>query len=366
MDIILGYESFGIVIALIIGIIGYGIFSLGRRFQRKGSKWLFKGTGCIILLLFLVLLGGSVYHVYQVISLEQKYPPPGEIYDVDGIKMHIWAEGTNVKNNDGQLSPTIIFIPGSYSPGIYMWHLHKEISKETRSILFDRAGTGWSQKSPYPRHVKRDNLELKKLLDAAGEKSPFILVGHSWGGFFAINFAYYHPDMVAGLVIFEGVPPSTGAEAEGLLGGVKFSRIESIAKLFGATSFLMKWVEWGEEVDPDSPQFIYEPLREVWDLCETSEIKAQTSWSTAVSYKAKIDNPEIQVIEEEALGDIPIYAIYRSAWASGERVSKLSKKGVFIRPPEGSTHNFPYGFPEYCSEKIREMIALVMEGNNSE
>jgi hypothetical protein len=102
------------------------------------------GAGCIILLVFIVLLGGSVYHVYQVIRLGQKYPPPGEIYDVDGIKMHIWAEGTNVEDDDGQLSPTVIFIPGSYSPGIYLWHLHKEIAKETRSILFDRAGTGWS------------------------------------------------------------------------------------------------------------------------------------------------------------------------------------------------------------------------------
>lgn len=365
MDIILSYECLGIVIAVIIGIIGYGIFSFGRRLQRKGRKGLVKGVGCIILLLCLVLLGGSVYHVYQVISLGQKYPPPGKIYDVDGIKMHIWAEGKNVEDNKGQLSPTVIFIPGSYSPGIYLWHLHKEISKETRSILFDRAGTGWSKNSPYPRHVEQDTLELKKLLDAAGEKGPFILVGHSWGGFFAINFAYYHHDDVAGLVIFEGAPPSTGAEAEELLEAVKYSRVETIVKLFGATSLLMKFVEWGEQVDPDSPKFIYEPLRKVWHLCEASEIKAQASWNTAVSYKAKIDNPELQVMGEEALGDTPIYAIYREIFTSGERVSKLSKKGVLIRPPEGSTHNFPYGFPEFCLEKTREMIALVMEGKNS-
>ena len=68
------------------------------------------GAGCIILLLFIVLLGGSVYHVYQVIHLGQKYPLPGEIYDVDGIKMHIWAEGKNVEDDDGQLSPIVIFI----------------------------------------------------------------------------------------------------------------------------------------------------------------------------------------------------------------------------------------------------------------
>ena len=402
MDIIISYDWIGIVIALIIGIIGYGIFSLGRRLQRKGRKWLVMGAGCIILLLFIVLLGGSVYHVYQVIHLGQKYPLPGEIYDVDGIKMHIWAEGKNVEDDDGQLSPTVIFIPGSYHSGIYLWHLHKEITKETRSILFDRAGTGWSQKSPYPRHVKRDTLELKKLLDAAGEKGPFILVGHSWGGFFAINFAYYHHDDVAGLIIFEGTPPVTEpADKVQLRMLATYLKIESIAKLFSATSFLRELMGWGEEVDPDSPKFIHEPLREVWHLCEASEIKAQTSWITAASFEAQIKNPELQVKDENALGDIPMFAIYMenimsgvseeevlkmkeqamkvlnvnesefdeiyaSHKASPEKVSKLSKKGVLIYPPEGSTHNFPYEFPEFCIEKIREMIALVMEGKNSE
>ena len=51
MDIIISYDWIGIVIALIIGIIGYGIFLLGRRLQRKVLKWLVMGAGCIILLL---------------------------------------------------------------------------------------------------------------------------------------------------------------------------------------------------------------------------------------------------------------------------------------------------------------------------
>ena len=111
-------------------------------------------------------------------------------------------------------------------------------------------------------------------------------------------------------------------------------------------------------------------------------------------------NPEIQVQDENALGDIPMFAIYRenmnsemenlteeekqmakeqamkmlkvteqeyeemmaSIQKSVEKVPKLSRKGVLIYPPEGSTHQFPYEFPEFCVEKIREMIALVMTG----
>jgi pimeloyl-ACP methyl ester carboxylesterase len=404
MDIILSYDWIGIVIALIVGLIGYGIFSLGRRAKRKGGKWLLVGVGCIILLVFLALLAGSVYHVFQVVRLAQKYPPPGEIYDVDGVKMHIWAEGTNVADEDGNISPTVIFIPGGYSPGLGLWHIHKAIAKETRSILFDRAGTGWSQRSPYPRHVKRDALELKKLLDAAGERGPFILVGHSWGGFFANNFALNHHDYVAGLVILDGTPPDMieGPGSQGLAMFANYLKLSSLAKLFSATRFLPSL--GGEAEDPDSPDFLYKDLREIFHLYEATEIKAQTGWAAAASFEAMLKNPELQVKDENALGDIPLFAVYRenmnsemenlseeekqkakaqamkmmkitereyeemmvSLQTSVEKVPKLSKKGVLIYAPEGSTHNFPYEFPDFCVEKIREMITLVMTGESPE
>ena len=31
----------------------------------------------------------------------------GEIYDVDGVKMHIWAEGTNVVDDEDRISPSV-------------------------------------------------------------------------------------------------------------------------------------------------------------------------------------------------------------------------------------------------------------------
>jgi len=46
---------------------------------------------------------------------------------------------------------------------------------------------------------------------------------------------------------------------------------------------------------------------------------------------------------------------------SVKSVLRLSKRGELIYPPQGSTHEFPYEFPDYCLEKIREMIALVMK-----
>ena len=399
MDAFLSYEWAGIVIALLILLIGYGIFSFGRKRQRKGLKWGVMIFASLILLVSLALLIGASFHVYQIMQADQKYPAPGELYEVDGFKMHIMVEGENRETEEGR-TPTIIFIPGGYSQGLGLWHLHKAMAKETRSVLFDRAGTGWSQRSPFPRHVKRDAQELNMLLEAAGEKGPFILVGHSWGGFFANNYALHNHDDVVGLVLFEATPPESivGPAARGLTMFSDYLRLSAALNLFSLTRFLPSLGGEGS-TDPDSPNFIYKPLREIWKMAEAHEHKARSGWAAAASFRAMVKNPELQVQSEEALGNIPMFAIYRenmnsdiddlpeaekqkmkeqsmklfkvteqeydemmrSVNESVKAVPKLSKRGELMYPPEGSTHQFPYEFPEFCLEKIREMIALVMQ-----
>ena len=399
MNAFLSYEWAGIVIALLILLIGFGIFSFGRHRKRRGLKWGVMVFGCLILLVSTALLCGSVYHVYQIARANQKYPPPGKLYDVGGFKMHILAEGENVETEKGR-TPTIIFIPGGYSPGHGLWHLHKAMARETRSILFDRAGTGWSQRSPFPRHVKRDVEELKMLLEAASEKGPYILVGHSWGGIFANNYALHYRGDVAGLVLFEATPPAyiwgLGARLAKLHSD--YLKLSAVLNLFSLGRFLPSLDRKGSR-DPDSPNFIFKPLREIWELYKINGIRSRNCWAYAESLRAAIKHPELQVQEEGALGEIPMFAIYREnmnadiddlpeaerqkvkaqdmkwlklteqeydemmrSWnESAKAVPRLSKRGELIYPPQGSTHEFPYEFPDYCLEKIREMISLVMQ-----
>ncbi|MBN1224704.1 MAG: alpha/beta hydrolase [Candidatus Aminicenantes bacterium] len=399
MDAFLSYDWVGVLIALVLLLIGLGIFFLGLRQKRKGAKWSVLIFGCLIIVISLILLGGSGYHVFQVLKAGQKFPRPGELYEVDGFKMHIMVEGENAETEEGR-TPTIIFIPGGYSQGLGLWHLHKAMAKEIRSILFDRAGTGWSQRSPYPRHVKRDTQELKMLLDAAGEKGPFILVGHSWGGFFANNYALNFHDDVAGLVLFEATPPEAivGPGSRGLKMFADYLKLSAVLGLFSLNRFLPSLGGEGA-MDPDSPDFLYKPLLEVWEMASANELKVRGGWAAAASFEAMLRNPELQVQSEYALGDIPMFAIYRenmnsdvedlpeaerqkmkeqsmkmfkvteqeyeemmqSVNESVKEVPKLSKRGELMSPPEGATHQFPYEFPEFCLEKIREMIALVQE-----
>ena len=72
-----------------------------------------------------------------------------------------------------------------------------------RVCSYDRAGAGWSDLGPRPRTMRQQVWELHALLEKAGEKPPFVLVGHSYGGWLARLFAETYPADVSGLVLVE-------------------------------------------------------------------------------------------------------------------------------------------------------------------
>ena len=83
--------------------------------------------------------------------------------------------------------------------------VQQRVEKATRICTYDRAGYGSSDSGPMPRTPAQLNLELHELLQRAGEKAPFILVGHSFGGMVVRSYAARYPDDVAGMVLAESV-----------------------------------------------------------------------------------------------------------------------------------------------------------------
>ena len=166
---------------------------------KRKSGWLWRWSKrffVTIAALVLMLIGAGA--IYQSVATEQdarKYPPPGKMVDVGGFKMHL--------NCIGEGSPTVVLESGLFF-GAFGWnYVTQEIAKFTRVCTFDRAGVGWSEASPAGRGINQVNIELHDLLTNAGEQKPFILAGHSIGGFYAQNYANDYANEVAGVVLID-------------------------------------------------------------------------------------------------------------------------------------------------------------------
>ena len=95
-------------------------------------------------------------------------------------------------------------LDGSY---LDWYKVQPQVAKFTRVCSYDRAGYGWSDPSPRPRIPSVMSEEFHSLLANAGEKPPYILVGHSLGSFDALMHAHRYPKEVAGVVLVDGAHP---------------------------------------------------------------------------------------------------------------------------------------------------------------
>jgi pimeloyl-ACP methyl ester carboxylesterase len=130
-------------------------------------------------------------------ELAAKYLPPGKMVDVGGYRLHI--------NCQGQGSPTVVIEPGNGDFSLCWSPVQREVAKFTRVCTYDRAGLGWSERSPQPRTAHNLVEGLHTLLARSGVEPPYVLVGHSLGGLFVRLYAHEHPDQVAGMVLVDAV-----------------------------------------------------------------------------------------------------------------------------------------------------------------
>jgi pimeloyl-ACP methyl ester carboxylesterase len=125
----------------------------------------------------------------------QRAVPFGRFYDVGGRQLMLYASGTG--------GPVVVVLPGAGLTGLGYLNLHEQVSQFATSVLYDRAGTGWSDHVQLPRSATEVADELRLLLRVAGVPAPYVFVGHSLGGIYARRFAQRFPADVAGLLFLD-------------------------------------------------------------------------------------------------------------------------------------------------------------------
>lgn len=134
-------------------------------------------------------------------ELKKELPLPGELINVSGRKIHVQRRGTG--------SPTVVFESGVTGTTLQFAKVQPEISRITSTLSYDRAGLGYSEKSPNPKRISSVIAsELFELLNALDLHEPLVLVGASAGGIYIREFAQQHPEMVAGMVFIDSAHES--------------------------------------------------------------------------------------------------------------------------------------------------------------
>ncbi|NIH88334.1 alpha/beta fold hydrolase [Amycolatopsis granulosa] len=126
-------------------------------------------------------------------------PSLGQHVDAAGHRLWVHRSGTG--------GPAVVFLPGAGAIGLDYLLAHERIAEFTTSIIYDRAGTGWSEDTALPRSLDEVTDELRALLRAVEVPPPYVFVGHSLGGAYTQRYTQRFPGEVAALLHLEPLHP---------------------------------------------------------------------------------------------------------------------------------------------------------------
>lgn len=127
-----------------------------------------------------------------------KHRPQGELVQIGPRSLHAIVTG---KSNPA--CPTVILEAGIGGCALDWSLVQHKLSSYTQAMSYDRAGFGWSTGTldrPTCKHYVED---LHALLGALKLPSPYLLVGHSYGGMIMRMYAAEYPDDIAGIVLVD-------------------------------------------------------------------------------------------------------------------------------------------------------------------
>src|SRR5215831_5606986 len=138
-------------------------------------RWLRTAALSLCALVALLAVAGAFYQAIATRLDARNFPETGRLVDVGGYRLKL--------NCTGSGSPTVILEAGWGGLSVDWRAVQRQIGEFSRVCSYDRAGYGGSDPGPMPRTSLQIATELHALVKNAGEMPPYVLVGHSFGGY---------------------------------------------------------------------------------------------------------------------------------------------------------------------------------------
>jgi pimeloyl-ACP methyl ester carboxylesterase len=146
----------------------------------------------------IAMFGFAAVAVAQVAPDSAPLPAPGRLIDIGGWRLHLNCTG------QARSSQPIVVLEAGVGDFSVEWSLvQPAVSGFGRVCSYDRGGDGWSDVGPHPRTFHQVVYELHTLLERAGERPPYLLIGHSYGGWLVRTYQAVYPTEVAAMVLVD-------------------------------------------------------------------------------------------------------------------------------------------------------------------
>jgi pimeloyl-ACP methyl ester carboxylesterase len=332
-------------------------------------------------ILALLLATGLLYQALGTARDAVRFPPPGRLMAIGGnTSPHLHLRSM------GDSGPAVILDAGIGASSLSWSLVQPLVARFARAYVYDRAGYGWSdspRRADGPRIASRLAGELRALLRAAEVPGPYILVGHSFGGFVARLYAERWPVEVAGLVMLDS--PDTGEWAQPSqedrrrhLGGALFARLGARLARLGVVRFCLNQLGSGSKGVPVAVtrafgtaalELVTRMVGQVMKYPPEQRRVAQAHWSRPAPFLSLADH--LQHLPESArevaacgsLDDLP-FVVITAANPSPQRAAEQdamacqSTRGRHIIAREGG-HWLLLDQPALVAQAIESLVEEV-------
>ena len=334
---------------------------------RSTLKWL--GIALAALLL-VVLVGGGTYQWVATNNDLTRYPPPGELIDVKGRRMHIHCQGTG--------TPTVVVEQGLGGLSMAWQEIHHRIAELTRVCSYDRAGMGYSEPIGHPTRAPEVAERLHLLLQDAGISDDLVMVGWSAGGVYIREFFRAYPDQVKAMVFVDSSHEQQGGRLpelgqSGDSGFLRLARYLAPVGLLRISGFVRRQLD-------NVP--VGDELREQLLALYHQSHAVGTLLNASIAFEQDTNSPN----PPDSLGDLPLIVLsqgkpvelsdevppnfiledlleLREVWNQLQiELASLSSRGSRIVAAD-SGHAIHFDQPDLLVDAVDELVQVVRQEN---
>lgn len=286
----------------------------------------------------------------------------------------------------GEGAPTVILIPGMGVNAAVSWaRVQPEMAKMTRACAWDRPGWGLSDGAEGKHTVATSTATLEAALATGEISGPYVMVGHSLGGYESLLYADRHPDRVVGMVLVDPSIPDQTARSRAVGMGVPDPAADPYAVFRTCAAAIREGRAKLGGPDPDGC-FAYPPifppaLVEAYGEKVSNPVQYETMFSFLSSFD---EDAEIVINPARDYGDMPLVVLTATAnpppapqttpeqvvaleaWVeewnrAHDELAALSSRGVNARVP-GANHNIQGTKPQVVIDAVDAVVAEARAG----